>query len=285
MLAPTTLLTTFFVLSLPFLFPSSIINNTAKYFLAAVIIAILFLAGVLQFIGVCFILLLLVAMLLACHKNIPFLIRAAFAVIATIGFFGFSLGLIPGFIKTLVVDKVLMGHSTQPFSMNIGYAKGVMGMLMLLVWIKAEANFSELMMKIFRSLRTMIGLVVLFLAFAATAGFSFDPKWYWFTPYFLIANLCLTVVAEEVFFRSIMQQKIMEWLTQHTKFAELIALLSVSIFFGLLHLGGGLTYAALATLAGIMYGWLYWRYQSIHSAILCHFLVNMLHFIFLQYPA
>jgi uncharacterized protein len=74
------------------------------------------------------------------------------------------------------------------------------------------------------------------------------------------------------------------FLSKHSSQAGIFSLIAVSIFFGALHLGGGILYAFLATLAGLGYGWIYWRYQSLHAAIITHLLLNSLHFTLLAYP-
>jgi len=41
----------------------------------------------------------------------------------------------------------------------------------------------------------------------------------------------------------------------------------------------------LAAVAGIVYGYAYEKTQRIEASILCHFGVNIIHFIFFTYPA
>lgn len=59
----------------------------------------------------------------------------------------------------------------------------------------------------------------------------------------------------------------------------------VGVLFGLAHVGGGYTYAMLATVAGIGYGYAYYRSGRIETAILTHFLLNAVHAVFFTYPA
>jgi membrane protease YdiL (CAAX protease family) len=69
------------------------------------------------------------------------------------------------------------------------------------------------------------------------------------------------------------------------RYAGPVALTLSSVLFGLSHLGGGLLYSALATMAGFGYGWVYQRTGAIEASIGVHFLVNALHFVFFTYPA
>ena len=71
---------------------------------------------------------------------------------------------------------------------------------------------------------------------------------------------------------------------RNPKIAALIALVFSAVLFGLAHLGGGLSYALAATVAGLGYGAAYLRTQRIEAAMAVHFSVNALHFLLFTYP-
>src|SRR5277367_3021287 len=58
-----------------------------------------------------------------------------------------------------------------------------------------------------------------------------------------------------------------------------LPLIASSVFFGLYHYEGGLTYIAFATIAGAFYGFAYMSTKRIESAILVHFGLNLTHFL------
>ena len=62
--------------------------------------------------------------------------------------------------------------------------------------------------------------------------------------------------------------------------AALVALLVSAVAFGISHIGGGIAYVALATLAGIGYGAAYHFTQRVEASILVHFTVNLVHLTF-----
>ena len=68
-------------------------------------------------------------------------------------------------------------------------------------------------------------------------------------------------------------------------YGNILSLISVSCLFGFAHFAGGFKYIVLAAMAGIVYGYAYQKTQRIEASILCHFGVNIFHFIFLTYPA
>ena len=65
-----------------------------------------------------------------------------------------------------------------------------------------------------------------------------------------------------------------------------IAVLAIAgVVFGLAHYAGGVWSVVLATIAGIGYGWIFWRTNRIEASILAHFLVNTTHILCFTYPA
>lgn len=283
MTSPLLLLTLFSAVSLCFLLPLKLpIGGKAILLLLA--LALLLLSGAIQWQALVALALLAALMHIAVGYRYPQAHRLLAGTFATLGIFAITLDQVPGFMATVVVDNLVLGSADLPFTFKLAYDKALVGLLLLVFWVGVERDYKMLGKTLLRAALPALGLVLLLLGLAIYLGYSIDPKWYWFTPYFLLANLCLTVIAEEVFFRGVIQQRLMNALAGYTPYAGLIALVAVSVFFGLLHLKGGATYAALAGLAGLIYGGVYWRYRSIHAAILCHISVNSLHFVFLQYP-
>lgn len=97
------------------------------------------------------------------------------------------------------------------------------------------------------------------------------PSWWWL---FALNNLFFTCVVEEVFFRAYLQTKLSK------QFNRYIGLCIASLWFGLAHFSGGLTYIVIATVAGFLYGVVYLRTGKIAHAILAHFM----HLMFFTYP-
>ena len=55
-------------------------------------------------------------------------------------------------------------------------------------------------------------------------------------------------------------------------------LILAAIIFGAAHYANGVWSVVLATIAGIGYGWVFWRTNRIEASILTHFLVNTAQF-------
>ena len=111
----------------------------------------------------------------------------------------------------------------------------------------------------------------------------FEPKILSFLPMWMAVNLLLVCVAEEAFFRRLIQGNLSKIL--NFKGGRILALLVASLIFGLGHFGGGLKYVIIATPAGIGYGYAYHKTQRIETGILIHFALNLVHICFFTYPA
>ena len=66
---------------------------------------------------------------------------------------------------------------------------------------------------------------------------------------------------------------------------RLRALAVAAGLFGLAPAAGGPAYVALATVAGVGYGWIYQKTSRIEASMLTHFALNTVHFLGFTYPA
>ena len=128
-----------------------------------------------------------------------------------------------------------------------------------------------------------VGIVILFVVGMATGLLKFGPHMREMAGAFLVGNLLLTCVPEEAFFRGFVQRELTEAIPQKWGAAAAIAITSIA--FVLLHVvfTQNMAYLSMVFLASLLYGIVYHRTKAIESAILVHFLVNILH-VFLFHP-
>jgi membrane protease YdiL (CAAX protease family) len=112
----------------------------------------------------------------------------------------------------------------------------------------------------------------------------FDPKWPAILPHFAWANLLFTCTAEEALFRGLIQREL-QGDARGGRVRTSAGLVVASVLFGAAHFAGGASLVALATLAGLGYGWIFWRTNRIEASILTHFTVNLTHLLLFTYPA
>ncbi|MCG7495409.1 CPBP family intramembrane metalloprotease [Vibrio sp. Of7-15] len=183
---------------------------------------------------------------------------------------------IPGFSNAKVLDGVVSGPSSAPFTMYLNLDKPLIFFLLLLAWPPLLGNASHTNKRVL-SLTAILLFSLLPIAWGLGAlkpELSL-PSWWWL---FMVNNLLFTCVAEEALFRGFLQQAI------SNKFGWIPGLIITSLLFGLAHFAGGPLLIAFATLAGVGYGLAFHYSSRLWVAVLFHFLFNLSHLLFFTYP-
>ncbi|MEN9917096.1 MAG: hypothetical protein RLY40_1028 [Pseudomonadota bacterium] len=199
-----------------------------------------------------------------------------------------SLGLLghnfPGFYNLKILNQVYISKDAIPFSMYLNFDKALVGIFILGMSHQLIFNKEAWENCLKQTIPPLILLILLVMLLAIALGFvHFDPKMSHYLLIWSITNLLFVCVAEEAFFRGFLQKNL-SLLLRKMAFGNYLSILGVSLVFGLLHYAGGLNYILFATVSGVGYGWIYDRTKSIESAIIAHFGLNLIHFIFFTYP-
>lgn len=173
---------------------------------------------------------------------------------------------IPGF-KPAVLTHEFGRDAAHPLVWQ--FDKGLGGLLLLLVWRDLPSAPNRLRMTVALAL-----CPVVLIAFALLSGIvHFDPRWLPGTGYWLISNLFLTVIAEEAFFRGLLQHHLSLWLQARVAYGAHLAIVIVAILFAIVHVPWGWIFAIGAGVAGMLYGYLY-QCGGLRWAIAGHILSN-----------
>lgn len=194
-----------------------------------------------------------------------------------------ELHLIPGFHNLLVWDKVQLTNDALPFTLYLNLDKTAVGLCLLGLNLNLLSTVQEWKI-VLKQLAYRLPLIILvILALSLVLGYvKFAPKlpqnlWLW-----VLSNLFFVCLAEEGLFRGFMQETLSRF---HYKYSAVIAILISALLFGLIHYHGGINYIFLATIAGILYGWIYHVSKRIEASILAHFTLNLTHILLFTYPA
>ena len=193
--------------------------------------------------------------------------------------------LLPGFNNLLVIDRVQFSSDSAPFTMYLNFDKTVVGLFIYLFILKEKERVYWQRADVAITMKTWALLVVLMLPIALSIHYArIDPKlpsqtWLW-----ALNNLFFVCVAEESLFRGLIQGRLTKLVPQSSRWKWLPLAIS-SLLFGLDHYEGGLTYILLATIAGLFYGYTYWKTTKIETSISVHFSFNLTHFLFFSYPS
>lgn len=194
-----------------------------------------------------------------------------------------ELHLIPGFKNLLIWDKIKFTPDATPFTLYLNFDKASVGLMILGLTLNLASTghqWKALLKHVVFKLPIVIFIIlILTIAFGYT---KFEPKfphglWIW-----AISNLLFACLAEEGFFRGFFQESLSQL---KYKYSDYTAILIPAVFFGLIHYPGGIKYVILATVAGVLYGWVYKVTKRIEASMLVHFLLNLTHILFFTYPA
>lgn len=213
--------------------------------------------------------------------------RVTAAILSTVvGFLALLLAmhLLPGFNNPRLLDNVRTTQDAIPFTLYANFDKGAAGLVLLAFFCKRTTSWSEFSSDIKKSGARIAGTIVAVIAAAlAMHVIKFEPKLPSSTVAFIVTNLFFTCVAEEAFFRGLLQEKLSVALAG-AKYGRHLAIACSAILFGLVHISGGLAYVGLATIAGLGYACIYSATRRIEVPIATHFLFNLIHFTCFTYP-
>lgn len=196
-----------------------------------------------------------------------------------------------GFFYPLVwqTDSLYVGG--KPFALTVNISKALCGYL-ILAWLLKDL-LNGLLKGAHRlpataSMQRFFAVVTV--AIAAILGVAnvlfdikFEPKFPHGLGYFSVVNLLLTVVAEEAFFRLLLQRHISR-LFVNVQRGQIVSVVVVSLLFAVVH-GGMLSPVTILFLwAGFTYALVYAKTNSFIASVLVHFGVNILHFTLFEYP-
>ncbi|MFP4640006.1 MAG: CPBP family intramembrane glutamic endopeptidase [Guyparkeria sp.] len=198
----------------------------------------------------------------------------------TLALFAFGLGVVltlhlwPGFANPAIWQGRMFCSGCLPHSLYLPIDQA----LLVAAWLPLLAGIVRR-----GSLPPMLIGAAATIAASATLGlwlgvFRWQPSWpgmalLWFAG----VNLVI-VAAEEVLFRGLLQRHILH------RLGAVHAWWLTALFFGLAHLPFGAEFAAVATVAGLGYGYVAWQSGSLWPAIGLHWAVNLLHFSLFSYP-
>lgn len=174
------------------------------------------------------------------------------------------------------------GHS---FSLFVNLSKGLGGYLVI-VWLLSGA-FNDAKRRSLPPGKLLVVIVTAIVAILALANVAFGVTWSPKLPegifHFVVVNLLVTVVAEEAFFRLLLQKQIVRYF-QNRALGTGISVGLVSVLFALAHTAAIGPAFLLYLFAGLVYAAVYAKTQKLWASIAVHFGVNILHFTLLQYP-
>lgn len=217
------------------------------------------------------------------HKRSTHLIlKNTFFFLIIVATFTFYLHLIPGFTNPLILNKHQFSSSSVPFNLYINFDKTFIGFA-LLYFFNPKASLNDLIQPRLILMTTLITIIVLLGPGIFLGHIRWDPKLSIEMIVWSFNNLLFVCVAEEMLFRGVIQRSLDGRLSERCQ-GRKIALIVAAVLFGLAHFKGGLVYVILSTMAGLFYGYIFYKTRKVENSILVHFLLNQCHLVLFTYP-
>lgn len=212
-------------------------------------------------------------------------VRLALVVSGALISFGLITHLLPGFHNWNLVKNLQISKDGVPYSLFLNFDKPFIGFFPLALALPLlESRFQIRTILLKTILLTLIGILVMMILAIFLHVVKIDLKFPHITPIWIIANLFLTTIPEEAFFRGFLQRELTEYLD--TKWAGVFSIVAVSLLFTVAHIAfiKDLNFLLLSFVSSLIYGTIYHTTRSIEGSIFCHFLFNLTHFFFFTYP-
>ncbi|MEH6728985.1 MAG: CPBP family intramembrane glutamic endopeptidase [Pseudoalteromonas distincta] len=216
------------------------------------------------------------------------IIRAILSTVFIISSLALALHWVPGFNNLPIVIDERITSDAIAFTLYANFDKAMAGLFLCAYFysnkkaLKADSNKAG-PLNVKQPIFIIIATVLASLTAALTLGLvSFNPKVPNFWLAFIAINLLFTCVAEEALFRGLLQTKLSQIITS-TRPALLAPIMTAAVF-ALAHFAGGFNYVLVSFIAGLGYGYIFYKTQRLEWGIMCHWLVNVCHFFLFTYP-
>lgn len=192
----------------------------------------------------------------------------------------------PGFNNIIYLDNVKASSDSLPYSLWLNFDKGIVGVILFTAFSSLSNKtrhqwISTLQYAGLGGLLACTLIIPISIIMGVNALALKLPNWFlvW-----SLSNLLITCLSEEMVFRGIIQTQISAALEKY-RYAGVFSVAVTALLFGIAHFSGGISFIALATAAGLVYGWVFYKAKHIESSILCHYFLNLCHLLVATYPA
>jgi membrane protease YdiL (CAAX protease family) len=221
---------------------------------------------------------------LASTAGQPSVSRVLLTTAAAIVALALALHRLPGFNNPLLISALTLSAGAAPFSQYANFDKGAAGLVLLALLCRRADSAAAWRALLKKTWPAALATAIAVLGAATWVGYvKADFKLSQTTALFLATNLFFTVVAEEAFFRGLLQDRLAASLARF-RHGPVAALICSALLFGAAHAAGGGVYVLLAAISGLGYAYAYYATQRIEAPIIVHIVVNAVHFIGFTYP-
>ncbi|WP_454255113.1 CPBP family intramembrane glutamic endopeptidase [Pseudomonas sp. Marseille-Q8238] len=184
--------------------------------------------------------------------------------------------LVPGFLPTTLALPQRFSLDADPVTIRLSWDKLLVGLTLLAWWLGQRPQHS---LSLRKAWHVMIATLIVVPTLALALGLvAWQPKWPDGLWLWLLINLSVAVLAEELLFRAWLQPCLVK------RLGAWPGVLLTAALFGAAHIPFSPLFALVAAVAGLGYGLAFHYSGRLHLAIVLHGAVNLTHMLLLSYP-
>ncbi|MNQ26438.1 CAAX amino terminal protease self- immunity [compost metagenome] len=219
--------------------------------------------------------LLYIALILGADKALPARLWWSLSLLASLAL---AAHLVPGFAPWPLSPPRQISSDAAPYALRLSWDKLLVGLTLLAWWLGQPHTRAARAQRAWAvAWLTLTGIPLLALALGLV---SWQPKWpeaVWLWLW-LVVNLGVAVLAEELLFRGLLQTRLIGWLGIWP------GVLLTALLFGAVHAPFSPLFAVVAGIAGLGYGLIFHYSGRLSLAVALHGAVNLIHLLLLSYP-
>ena len=202
--------------------------------------------------------------------------KASWTLLSLLACIALAAHAVPGFSATPLWPARQLSADAPPYTLRLSWDKLLVGVTLLAWWLGQPRLSKAISPRVWlTAASTLLGVPLLALALGLV---GWQPKWPPGLWLWLMVNLGVTVLAEELLFRGLLQTRLVNWLGAWQGIG-----LS-TLLFAAVHIPFSPLFAVVAGVAGLGYGLMLHFSGRISLAIALHLAVNVLHLLLLSYP-
>lgn len=193
-------------------------------------------------------------------------------------------GIFLGFKDWKILINETISADAAPYTLNLDIAAAFTGLGLLLFGFKNISSKRVFIDALTKSAPAMILCLVIIMLSALTVGIvQFEPKVPNFLLTWMLINLFVYSVSQEMVFRYFLLGSLLDILEGY-RFAGLFGMLVCSAIYLTYLMPLTLGYAVAAFIASMFFSFVFVKTRKIEMSIILHFLLNLMHILLFTYP-
>lgn len=183
--------------------------------------------------------------------------------------------LVPGFTQRPLWPALQLSPDAPRYQLRLAWESLLVAATLLAAWRPPRLPIARPGLLLLCALATLAAVPALALLLGVV---GWQPKWPEFLPAWMLVNLCVTALSEELVFRGWLQPALVK------RCGAPFGIALGALLFGAAHAPFSAGFALVAGIAGLGYGLVFHLGGRLWPAVALHFAVNLLHLLLLSYP-